>query len=340
MSISNFIKKMKTIKYLFALLVAMSILTSCETGIESDIIQKPYTYSELYYKNLRDYKASDHSIAFGWFAQYGAQNSLAVRFMGLPDSLDICSMWGGIPAKENTDIWNEIRFVQKTKGTKMLSVAITRIDAETDDKEFKIAYNKAKAMTQGAERDSAINKAIDMYAEYFLDEVFDNELDGFDADYEPEGDFLSGSYFERFMNHLALYLGPNPNITKADRLKLIQARYGADVTDTDKMLCVDSPSEPSSALQPICNYYFKQAYGGGTSTTWPIGKTVFCCNMGDNWQGNMSAMYTQARYQPATGHKGGFGAFFIHRDYNVHENNTEPYKRFRECIQIQNPAIY
>ena len=53
--------------------------------------------------------------------------------MGLPDSLDICSMWGGIPAKENKAIWDEIRFVQKVKGTKMLSVAITRIDAETDD---------------------------------------------------------------------------------------------------------------------------------------------------------------------------------------------------------------
>lgn len=54
----------------------------------------------------------------------------------------------------------------------------------------------------------------------------------------------------------------------------------------------------------------------------------------------MSDMYEQARYQPANGRKGGFGAFFIHRDYNVHENNPYPYKRFRECIQIQNPAVY
>lgn len=331
---------MKTIKYLLALAVMGSLMYSCDTDIETNTIQKPYTYSDLYYQNLRDYKASDHSISFGWFAQYGGQNSLGVRFMGLPDSLDICSMWGGIPAKENTDIWDEIRFVQKVKGTKMFAVAITRIDAETDEKDFKIAYNEAKAMAAGEEKDAAINKAIEMYAEYFLDQVFENDLDGFDADYEPEGDFLAGDHFFHFMNHLAKYMGPNPDITKEERLALIQERYGKGVTDTNKMLCVDSPSDPSSSLIAICNYYFQQAYGGGTYTGWPIEKVVFCCNMGDGWKGNMPEMYAQARYQPATGRKGGFGAFFIHRDYNVHENNPRPYGRFRECIQIQNPAIH
>lgn len=129
---------MRTINYLLTLIVGMGgLMVSCDTDIESESIQHPYTYSDLYYQNLRDFKASDHEISFGWFAQYGAQNSMGVRFMGLPDSLDICSMWGGIPAKENTDIWEEIRFVQKVKGTKMLAVAITRIDAETDDHDLR-----------------------------------------------------------------------------------------------------------------------------------------------------------------------------------------------------------
>ena len=69
-------------------------------------------------------------------------------------------------------------------------------------------------------------------------------------------------------------------------------------------------------------------------------KVVLCENVGDNWQGKLEGMYRQARFQPSTGRKGGFGAFFGHRDYNVHENNPEPYFRFRECIQIQNPAVY
>lgn len=331
---------MKTIKTLFLSAVACGLISSCDTDIESVSIQNPYTYSDQYYQNLRDYKASDHSIAFGWFSQYGQQNSMAVRFMGLPDSLDICSLWGGIPAKERTDIWEELRFVQKVKGTKMLAVAITRIDAETDDHAFKQAYNEAKQMPAGEEREQALLKAIEMYAEYFLDQVFLNDLDGFDADFEPEGDFLDGSYFIYFMKYLSKYMGPNPDITKEERLKLIQERYGTGVTDTNKMLCVDAPGDPSSELYDICDYYFKQAYGGGTSSGWPIEKVVFCCNMGDGWQGTMSDMYEQARYQPANGRKGGFGAFFIHRDYNVHENNPYPYKRFRECIQIQNPAVY
>lgn len=323
-------------------MVGAAAFASCDTDIENKEIEKPYTYSDLYYQNLRDYKKSDHSIAFGWFAQYGAENSLGVRFMGLPDSLDICSLWGGIPAK-GSDTEKEMRFVQKVKGTKMIAVAITRIDAETDEHEFKKAYLEAKAMPAGEERDAALNRAIEMYAEYFIDQVFENDLDGFDADYEPEGDFLSGNYFLHFMNHIAKYMGPNPDITKAERLALIRERYGAEVANQegvcDKLLCVDAPGDPSQNLAPICDYYFKQAYGGGTSTGWPIEKVVFCCNMGDGWQGAMRDMYTQARYQPSKGRKGGFGAFFIHRDYNVHDNNPSPYFRFRECIQIQNPAI-
>lgn len=180
---------MKTMKYILAALTVGGMMASCNTDIESLTIQRPLTYDDQYYQNLRDYKESDHEIAFGWFAQYGAQNSAAVRFMGLPDSLDICSMWGGIPSTENTEIWEEIRFVQKVKGTKMLCVAITRIDAETDDHAFKQAYNEAKAMPNGEERTAALNRSFEMYAEYFLDQVFLNDLDGFDADYEPEGDF-------------------------------------------------------------------------------------------------------------------------------------------------------
>ena len=338
---------MRTIIYLLTLIVGMGGLkVSCDTDIESESIQHPYTYSDLYYQNLRDFKASDHEISFGWFAQYGAQNSMGVRFMGLPDSLDICSMWGGIPAKENTDIWEEIRLVQKVKGTKMLAVAITRIDAETDDHDFKKAYNEAKAMPEGEERTAALNRSFEMYAEYFLDQVFLNDLDGFDADYEPEGDFLSGTNFEYFYKHMAKYMGPNPDITKEERLKLIEERYGKEIASQegicDKMLNIDQTSANQMAsLVPYSNYCFLQAYGGGTGAgSWPDEKVVYCCNMGDNWQGTMESMYNQARYKPASGRKGGFGAFFIHRDYNVHENNPYPYKRFRECIQIQNPAIH
>lgn len=339
---------MKTIKYLLAALTMSSMMTACDTDIESIEIQKPLTYDDQYYENLREWKASDHSISFGWFAQYGAQNSAGIRFMGLPDSLDICSLWGGIPQK-GTECWNEMKFVQKVKGTKILSVAITRLDSETNDKPFKKAYLEAQAMEHGPEKTAALNRAIEMYAEYFLDGVFLNDLDGFDADCEPDGDFLQGSYFAYFMRYLSKYLGPGPDITKEERLKLIEERYGKEIASqegvADKMLCVDSDYDSSASagsISHLVNYYFIQAYGGGTGNGgWPIEKCVFCCNMGDGWQGEMKALYDQASYQPENGkRKGGFGAFFIHRDYNVNEYNPEPYYRFRQCIQIQNPAIY
>lgn len=322
-------------------MVGATAFASCDTDIENKEIGRPYTYSDLYYQNLRDYKNSDHSIAFGWFNNY-SMHSGACRFSCLPDSMDIISLWGGIPAK-GSEIEKDMRFVQKVKGTKMLVVAITRIDAESDEHEFKKAYLEAKAMPAGEERTAALNRAIEMYAEYFLDQVFENDLDGFDADNEPEGDFLSGSYFNYFILHMAKYLGPNPEQTKEERLALIRERYGNEVASQegicDKLLCIDGGN--ASAVQQYCNYFFQQAYSGSTSLAsgWPTEKCVLCCNMGDNWPTAMTEMYNQARYQPATGRKGGFGAFIIGRDYNVHENNPSPYFRVRECIQIQNPAV-
>ena len=67
---------MKTMKYLLVALATGSLMAACNTDIESLTIQRPLTYDDQYYQNLRDYKASDHEIAFGWFAQYGAQNSV------------------------------------------------------------------------------------------------------------------------------------------------------------------------------------------------------------------------------------------------------------------------
>lgn len=331
---------MKLFKYILPMVVVGTAFTACDDveRIEPDVINPPFTYGPQYYQNLRDYKASDHEIAFGWFAEYGPQNSMAVRFMGLPDSLDICSLWGGIPTKP--DVVEEMRFVQKVKGTKMLVVAITRIDAETNDKPFKQLYNEGRAENDREK----IEESFRQYANYFLDQIFDNDLDGFDADYEPEGDYLSGDNFMIFYRHLAQYLGPNPNVTKEERRELIRERYGDEVANQegicDKLLCIDGGA-PSGTAE-LSNYYFKQSYGGGVggAAGWPDSKVVNCENVGDNWKGDLSGLYNQARWKPTSGRKGGFGAFFIHRNYNVTETNIEPYYHFRRCIQIQNPALY
>lgn len=331
---------MKLFRYILSLAVASSLFTACDDNetISPEEINPPFTYGPMYYQRLREYKESDHEIAFGWFAQYGAQNSEAVKFTGLPDSLDICSLWGGIPT--DPDVLADMRFVQKVKGTKMLVVAITRIDAETDEKEFKQVYNEGRSTGN----QELIDKAIEMYADYFLDQIFLNDLDGFDADYEPEGDYLAGAPFMIFYRRLAQFMGPNPNISKEERLELIRERYGDEMASRegicDKLLCIDGGAPGGTA--ELSNYYFKQSYGGGTggASGWPDSKIVNCENVGDYWRGNLRGLYNQARWKPASGRKGGFGAFFIHRNYNITETNIEPYWHFRQCIQIQNPAIY
>ena len=93
-------KRMNIKVNLLALLafgLAGGAVTSC-TEVENEVIQKPYTYSDQYYANLRAYKASDHQVSFMWFADYSSSHSTGIRFVGLPDSLDICSLWGGIPS--------------------------------------------------------------------------------------------------------------------------------------------------------------------------------------------------------------------------------------------------
>lgn len=345
---------MKSIKYIISAAVAGVMLTACDNDIENIPVEEvlpPYTYAPLYYQNLRDYKSSDHEIAFGWVADYAKRNSMATSFLGLPDSLDICSLWGGIPT--DPDVLADMKWVQKTKGTKMVGVAITRIDSETSEKEFKQFYDQAREALSNAstpeereEAEAMVRRSFEMYAEYFLDQVFENGLDGFDCDYEPEGDYLSGDNFRYFYMHLAKYLGPNPDQTKEERLELIRERYGDEMANQpgvcDKLLNIDQTSTSLPDLAPYSNYCFLQAYGGGTGAgSWPDEKVVYCCNMGDNWQTPLNEMYTQARYKPANGkRKGGFGAFFLHRNYRTTETNIEPYYHFRRCIQIQNPAIY
>lgn len=326
---------------------AACLMWACDNDVEFKDIQKPITYDDAYYQNLRDFKNSKHSISFMYFAQWGGQNSMATRFIGLPDSLDMLSIWGGgIPPVENKQLWEDLRYVQRVKGTKMLYVAIVRLWAEDDSHPFKQLINKGDSLIAAGQEEEGqkyINQGIDEYALYYVDQVFENDLDGFDADYEPEGDNLSGDNFLRFIKKLGEYMGPNPDQTKEERLRVIQERFGTEHNDVNKKLVVDATSAPDAQLVPYVDYLVLQNYGGGSPyeiSSWPAEKVVWCVNWGDNWTTDGTQLFNQARWQPSHGYKGGFGAYYGQRDYTIHQYNPEPYGRFRECIQIQNPAVH
>lgn len=329
---------MKIMKYIMPLLLIACMFASCDTDVENAPVVAPTTYGPQYYKNLRDYKKSDHSIAWGWFTDYTQSTSLATRFLGLPDSLDICSLWGGIPSDDSThvdthylpEVYREMKYVQEVKGTRLVVPTIIRIRTRPEFYDsIWVKQNDPQA-------------AMRAYAQDLLRPIFENGLDGIDMDYEPEGDPLSGGNLDYFVEYVGQFVGPmaSPDST-------FTYPDGFTIKGNPKMLlCIDYyGSAPSSNTNKFTNWYVNQTYGGSPGRVpfsgCPTEKVVYTENVGDNWKNaECGQLLNYARYQPSTGRKGGFGAFFMHRDYINTGYGCSNYANIRHGIQIQNPAIH
>ena len=329
---------MKIMKYIMPLLLIACMFASCDTDVENATVVAPTTYGPQYYKNLRDYKKSDHAIAWGWFADYTQSTSLATRFLGLPDSLDICSLWGGIPSDDSThvdthylpEVYREMKYVQEVKGTRLVVPTIIRIRTRPEFYDsIWVKQNDPQA-------------AMRAYAQDLLRPIFENGLDGIDMDYEPEGDPLSGSNLDYFVEYVGQFVGPmaSPDSTFT---------YPDGFTikgNPNMLLCIDYyNSAPGSNTNKFTNWYVNQTYGGSPGRVpfsgCPTEKVVYTENVGDNWKAaECGQLLNYARYQPSTGRKGGFGAFFMHRDYINTGYGCSNYANMRHGIQIQNPAIH
>lgn len=329
---------MKIMKYIMPLLLIACMFASCDTDVENATVVAPTTYGPQYYKNLRDYKKSDHAIAWGWFADYTQSTSLATRFLGLPDSLDICSLWGGIPSDDSThvdthylpEVYREMKYVQEVKGTRLVVPSIIRIRTRPEFYDsIWVKLNDPQA-------------AMRAYAQDLLRPIFENGLDGIDMDYEPEGDPLTGSNLDYFVEYVGQFVGPmaSPDSTFT---------YPDGFTikgNPNMLLCIDYyNSAPGSNTNKFTNWYVNQTYGGSPGRVpfsgCPTEKVVYTENVGDNWKAaECGQLLNYARYQPSTGRKGGFGAFFMHRDYINTGYGCSNYANMRHGIQIQNPAIH
>lgn len=329
---------MKIMKYIMPLLLIACMFASCDTDVENATVVAPTTYGPQYYKNLRDYKKSDHSIAWGWFADYTQSTSLATRFLGLPDSLDICSLWGGIPSDDSThvdthylpEVYREMKYVQEVKGTRLVVPTIIRIRTRPEFYDsIWVKQNDPQA-------------AMRAYAQDLLRPIFENGLDGIDMDYEPEGDPLTGSNLDYFVEYVGQFVGPmaSPDNTFT---------YPDGFTikgNPEMLLCIDYyRSAPGPNTNQYTNWYVNQTYGGSPGRVpfsgCPTEKVVYTENVGDNWKdAECGQLLNYARYQPSTGRKGGFGAFFMHRDYINTGYGCSNYANMRHGIQIQNPAIH
>jgi hypothetical protein len=332
------------------------VVTACDTDAETLEIQQLKTYDEQYFENVRAYKKTDHCLSFVWYAAYAPLEgvdgykdpaSWGERIIGLPDSLDICSLWMGIPSDDASSdeyapiAYADMRYVQKNLGTRFVAPTITRM-------------NKVIKLRDGTEYDLAAHhddEGIAVYGQYLVDQVLDSGIDGVDLDYEPEGDWLTGSRFTQLVEYIGQYFGP-------------KGQY------PDKLLMVDFyTSYPAKETEPYVNYYTRQAYSQGFSDhsatrlqsyydaiTWAApGKFIVTENFG-TWYENGGSPFTEvdgntlttdgsqmyslegmARWNPKQGKKAGFGAFYVDRDY--FSKTGIPYYNIRRCIQIANPAI-
>jgi hypothetical protein len=339
----NKIMQMKNGLLLSLLLISGSLIFITCKKVEPLQFQNPGSYTDEYYANLRAYKKSDHPICYGWYSDYAQTFSYGMHFKGLPDSIDIISLWGGIPTLKKDDslasynpvAYEEMRFVQKTKGTKMLAVKIIRMQEQ-----------------DWTTLDSA---GIIEYGKYLLRMVTENDLDGLDLDYEPNNgqyvDYMNGSRLTTLVQYLGQFVGPKSS-------------------SPEKLFVVDFYNDiPPKETEPYVNYFVNQAYTQGTTTnsasnlqsrynrnTWiPTKKFIVTENIGDWWQnggspfteanGNtispvdglrMYSLEGMARWNPTQGKKGGWGAFYFVRDYN----SNPPYKYMRRGIQAANPSRY
>ncbi|WP_295938074.1 glycoside hydrolase family 18 [uncultured Alistipes sp.] len=318
-------------KRIYNILIAGAALFAamgCDTDPEALNLQPAYKYTKEYFENLRAYKESDHSICYVWFADYTQSNSMGYRFAGLPDSIDVVSLWGGIPDKDKHPLaYKEMWEMRNIKGTKIVSVYILYIRdfyERCNITEEEVLDDRKTIDPDGDYPDWCIK-----LGDYLLKEMWDNNLDGIDLDYEPAGGVnwgpLQGARMTTFVKYLGQWVGP--------------------MSGTDKMLMVDGEN-PGAEVEPYINYYVQQSYNNSISESsfsgnFPKEKQIFTENIGDNWKTG-GQMMQQAAFQPSSGRKGGFGAFYVQRDYNtsvVGADKDIPYLHVRQAIQLQNPAV-
>ena len=218
---------------------------------------------EDYYKALREYKKSDHPIVFGWYSEWtGTGTNMNNQLRGIPDSMDIVSLWGG--AFNLTEAQkSDLKEVREKKGLRVLYCRIitniggghTPAEVENDYIVDGVEYkSKDEAMAAywgwygdyGDTSAEGIEKAIRKYARVITDSINKYDYDGFDIDFEPNygNSGNLSSYSDRmhiFLDELSKELGPK--------------------SGTGRILMVDGePQTLKPESGPLLDYYVVQAY--------------------------------------------------------------------------------
>ncbi len=244
-----------SIKNILLFAVMAFWLASCEDALTPEpldpikkvgsIYEETIGTSEDYYAKLRAYKESDHAVSFAWYSEWtGTGVNLQNSMRGLPDSIDIVSMWGGWKNPGEVRL-KDLRYCQEVKGIKALAVFVMldigdQITPEGEDKK------KFWGWIDGDEE--AKRLACEKYANAICDTIDKYNYDGFDLDWEPSyaqpfqtEKNLRGTGISYIVNALSKRLGPK--------------------SGTGKLLVIDGePELMPDSLACVFDYYISQAY--------------------------------------------------------------------------------
>lgn len=341
-------------RQIYVAALAAIALTSCKdwTTPESKFKDPVNINGKEYYEALRAYKASDHAVCFGWYSEWnGGGADLQSQLRGIPDSMDMVSIWGGKTGLSKDQI-ADMREVQQLKGTKVLWCQhIVDIGREITPSGVDVAeywgWNR-NGYDYTEEADNAIRK----YARAIVDTCKKYGYDGCDFDYEPNYGYsgnISGSpdAMHVFLSEMAKYMGPQ--------------------SGTGLILAVDGePQTLRPESGPLLDYYIIQSYycrgywdldnrfnrllnkfGALEDESTILRKTIWCEDF-ERYQKNGGEQYTDrdgsityslmgmARYKRPNlpGERiGGVGAY----RFNL-GGKYDDYRIMREVIQEMNPS--
>lgn len=143
-------------------------------------VEKMY---DEYYAAIRAYKNDpDHKIVYGWFRSemWKAMESEPGSFLfNLADSIDVVSIWGGIPEEfgEDDPRWQDLKLAQEVKGLKVL------LCWQTGRSGLGLPGGAVAFSERHADKNS-VEKAI-AYAQELTEHIKRLNLNGYDIDWEP-----------------------------------------------------------------------------------------------------------------------------------------------------------
>lgn len=289
-------------------------------------------------------------MSFGWFANVtGMGASLGNCFEGLPDSMDIVSIWSGT---ESPEYFEDMHNCQRLKGTRVVKCRFAQSVPE------KFGWDGSNP----SKDNPVMVKAVQDFATEICEELLEKGYDGLDIDYEPTvgGPEAKGNLSQNedamhiWIEQLGKFLGPKSG---TDKLLMIdgeinhrflknhgryfdylvsQAYNSRNNTQLENKLKQVINNYGSSEIDPLTEeevtmkFFITEnfeavdvAMGGGYDFTDPKGN-------------KMKSLEGMARWAPTNGfRKAGVGTYHMEAEYPT---NPE-YKWMRNAIQIMNPSM-